>query len=188
MREERRTADLCTCGVHGSAVIAPELSCIRMDDSQAHTDARWLRRAIALSREAREAGEEPFGSLLVSADGTVLAEARNTIISERDVSAHPELKLAVWAGRHLTPEEARATTLYTSCENCAMCSTAMVAANLGTLVYAMSGEALGRVKGEGQPSVSLSARGLLEHASYPVAVRGPLLEQEALEVQRGFWE
>lgn len=69
-----------------------------------------------------------------------------------------------------------------------MCSTAMVAASLGTLVYALGGETLAQLKGTGHPRVALSARGLFEHASYPVAVRGPLLEDEALEVQRGYWE
>jgi tRNA(Arg) A34 adenosine deaminase TadA len=57
-------------------------------------DAGYLRRAIALATAARKAGDQPYGSVLVGPDGDVLAEDRNTVISERDITAHPELKLA----------------------------------------------------------------------------------------------
>jgi tRNA(Arg) A34 adenosine deaminase TadA len=36
----------------------------------------------------------PFGSLLVGPAGDVLAEARNTVVTERDITAHPDLKMA----------------------------------------------------------------------------------------------
>jgi len=47
-----------------------------------HDDEQFLRMAIALAAEAREAGELPFGSLLVGPDGTVLAEEHNTVLTE----------------------------------------------------------------------------------------------------------
>jgi hypothetical protein len=57
-------------------------------------DLDHLRRAIALAAEARLAGDPPFGSTLVDAAGTVIAEERNTTASDNDITAHPELKLA----------------------------------------------------------------------------------------------
>jgi tRNA(Arg) A34 adenosine deaminase TadA len=57
-------------------------------------DERHLRRAIELATQARATGDMPFGSLLVGPTGEVLGEARNTVITERDITAHPELKLA----------------------------------------------------------------------------------------------
>ena len=74
-------------------------------------DERRLRRAIELAAAAREAGDMPFGSLLVGPAGDVLAEARNTVVTERDITAHPELKLARWAARHLDAGTARNTTM-----------------------------------------------------------------------------
>jgi len=65
------------------------------------TDERHLRRAIELAGEARAAGDMPFGSLLVGPAGQVLAEDRNTVLTGRDISAHPEFKLALWASRVL---------------------------------------------------------------------------------------
>jgi hypothetical protein len=43
---------------------------------------------------------------------------RTTIdwLGDRDISAHPELKLAVWAARELDAETAAVTTMYTSCQ------------------------------------------------------------------------
>lgn len=97
-----------------------------------------LRRAIALAVRARESGNPPFGSLLVDATGTVLAEDTNTTETDRDVSAHPELKLARWAARHLAPEQVAEVTMYTSCEPCAMCSWAMERAGLTRVVFSLS--------------------------------------------------
>lgn len=150
-------------------------------------DVRWLRQAITLAEQARAGGDEPFGSLLVGAGGVLLAEARNTVVTDRDLSAHPELKLAVWAGRHLDPEVARLTTMYTSCENCAMCSAALVWAGLGTLVFALGGTTLAELQGSRHAQIALPAREVFARASRPVAVRGPLIEHEARAPHTGYW-
>jgi tRNA(Arg) A34 adenosine deaminase TadA len=60
-----------------------------------------LRRAIELSQQARAAGNQPFGSLLVDASGEILAQDVNTEITDNDITAHPELKLARWAAANL---------------------------------------------------------------------------------------
>ena len=101
-------------------------------------DEGHLRRAIGLAQEARARGEQPFGSLLVSAGGAVLAEDWNTMTSDGDITAHPELKLARWAGRELSPDAARETTMYTSCEPCIMCVGAIERSGLGRVVFALS--------------------------------------------------
>ncbi|MFD7729785.1 nucleoside deaminase [Kitasatospora phosalacinea] len=105
-------------------------------------DEVLLRRAVDLAARAVDAGDAPYGSLLAAPDGTVLAEAHNTVRRERDITAHPELKLARWAGRELDPAEAARTTLYTSCEPCGMCAGALVRSGLGRVVFALSTEQL----------------------------------------------
>jgi tRNA(Arg) A34 adenosine deaminase TadA len=105
------------------------------------TEETLLRRAIELAREAREVhGNPPFGSLLADADGHVLAEDRNTSITDDDITAHPELKLARWAAQHLAPEVAAATTMFTSTQPCGMCTGAIERSGLGRVVYALSTE------------------------------------------------
>lgn len=103
-------------------------------------DEGFLRRAIALAAQARTVGEAPFGSLLVGPDGSVLAEEFNTVVRDRDISAHPELKLARWAARELDAAMAAETTLYTSCQPCQMCSGALARSGLGRVVFALSNE------------------------------------------------
>lgn len=144
----------------------------------------FLRRAIELAWEAKRSGNPPFGSLLVDANGTVLAEMSNTTVSDQNLSAHPELKLAVWAGRHLSSEQARATTMYTSAENCAMCSGAFAIAGLGKLVFALSGDQLREARGTGnlRSSVAISSRSVLEQANYPITIVGPALPDEGRAV------
>jgi tRNA(Arg) A34 adenosine deaminase TadA len=103
------------------------------------TDQRHLRRCIELAREAYEAGDEPFGSVLVSGDGEVLAEDHNRVASG-DATRHPEFELARWAAAHLTPDERSRATVYTSTEHCPMCAAAHGWVGLGRIVYASSSE------------------------------------------------
>lgn len=150
-------------------------------------DLRWLRRAIELSAEARESGNPPFGTLLVGPDGAVLAEDRNTERTDDDISAHPEFKLAVWAARNLDAETAAGTTMYTSCENCAMCTAALVRAGIGRVVYAMSAERLGTIRGVRPTDLKLPLREVVSRAAHDVDVVGPLIEDESVAIQDGFW-
>lgn len=105
-------------------------------------DLRHLRRCVALATEALEAGDEPFGSVLVAADGTVLAEDRNRVASLGDPTRHPEFELARWAATNLNPAERTAATVYTSGEHCAMCAAAHGWVGLGRIVYATSSRQL----------------------------------------------
>ena len=144
-----------------------------MDDM----DERYLRMAIRLAAQARESGNPPYGSLLVSGDGDVLAEDRNTSVTERDITAHPELKLARWAARELLTATARATTMYTSCQPCPMCANAIARANLGRVVYALGADQLKELKPAG--FVNPDAAG--------VAYDGPALFDEARRPLDGYY-
>jgi tRNA(Arg) A34 adenosine deaminase TadA len=135
------------------------------------TNAEYLlKRAIDLARAAREAGDPPFGSLLASTDGTVLVEERNTVLSDGDITAHPELKLARWAARELDPATAAATTMYTSCQPCGMCAGAIERSGLGRVVFALSTEQLMALKPSGGPAgFQEEGPALLDEASAAVA-------------------
>lgn len=106
------------------------------------TDLKHLRRCVELAEIALDKGDEPFGSILVSADGEVLFEDHNHV-SGGDHTQHPEFAIARWAAQNL-PEEERATaTVYTSGEHCPMCAAAHGWAGLGRIVYASSSQQLG---------------------------------------------
>ncbi|KUL47067.1 nucleoside deaminase [Streptomyces regalis] len=106
-----------------------------------------LRRCVALAAQALEAGDEPFGSVLVGADGVVLAEDHNRVASG-DRTRHPEFELARWSAAHMTPVERAAATVYTSGEHCPMCAAAHAWVGLGRIVYVASSEQLAGWLGE----------------------------------------
>ena len=100
-------------------------------------DRRHLTQAVDLAEAALEAGDEPFGSVLVDAQGDVLQTALNEVV-HRNETHHPELTLAQWAGDHLDADARAAATVYTSGEHCPMCSAAHAWVGLGRIVYASS--------------------------------------------------
>ena len=147
-----------------------------------------LRRCVELAREALEAGDDPFGSVLVSANGDVLAERLNRERTGQPL-AHPEIDLALWAGEHLTPEERAGATVYTSGEHCAMCSAAHGWVGLGPIVYAVSSRRLDQWRQEWgagpSPVVTFSISEVLP--GLPVLGPDPELEQEMRELhERAF--
>jgi tRNA(Arg) A34 adenosine deaminase TadA len=105
-------------------------------------DDLWhLRRCVELAKEALEAGDQPFGSLLVDANGVVRFEDRNRTTGGPhggDATRHPEFEIARWSASHLTPDERAGATVYTSGEHCPMCAAAHAWVGLGRIVYAAS--------------------------------------------------
>jgi len=149
-------------------------------------DLIHLQRCIELAREALDAGDEPFGSVLVDGDGRARAEDRNRT-SDGDQTRHPEFELARWAATNLTPEERAGATVYTSGEHCPMCSAAHAWVGLGRIVYVASTEQLvawRRDLGRTGPS---PVNSLPVNAIAPnVVVEGPApeLEDEIRELHR----
>ncbi|GHH41627.1 tRNA(Arg) A34 adenosine deaminase TadA [Streptomyces umbrinus] len=138
-------------------------------------ELKHLRRCVELATEALDSGDEPFGSVLVGADGTVLAEDHNRVASG-DRTRHPEFELARWSAAHLTPEERAAATVYTSGEHCPMCAAAHGWVGLGRIVYVASSEQLSAWLGElGVPAAPVRPLPIQEVAP-GVLVEGPVPE------------
>lgn len=150
-------------------------------------DLAYLGRAVDLARLALERGDEPFGSVLVSADGDVLFEDHNHVVAI-DPTQHPELAIAQWAGAQLSPEERASATVYTSGEHCPMCAAAHGWVGLGRIVYAASSAQLVRWRSAwGADPAPVHA--LPVEAIVPGAVvdgPAPQLEDEVRALHRSF--
>lgn len=132
-----------------------------------------LRRCIELATEALELGDEPFGSVLVAADGEVLFEDRNHVAAG-DRTRHPEFEIARWAASNMTPEARAEATVYTSGEHCPMCAAAHGWVGLGRIVYVSSSEQLTEWLAElGIPAPPVRALPIREIVP-DVAVDGPV--------------
>jgi tRNA(Arg) A34 adenosine deaminase TadA len=150
-------------------------------------DMSHLRRCVELAARALTVGDEPFGSVLVAADGAVLFEDHNHVASG-DHTRHPEFELARWSAAHLTPEERAAATVYTSGEHCPMCAAAHGWVGLGRIVYVSSSQQLATWLAElGVPAPPV--RTLPINDVVPgVVVEGPVpgLDDEVRELHRRF--
>lgn len=150
-------------------------------------DLRHLRRCVELATQALAVGDEPFGSVLVGADGTVLAEDRNRVASG-DRTRHPEFELARWAAMNMTTTERAAATVFTSGEHCPMCAAAHGWVGLGRIVYASSSEQLTAWLAEmGIPAPPVRALPIQEIVP-DLVVEGPVpgLAEEVHDLHRRF--
>ncbi|MEV6959919.1 nucleoside deaminase [Streptomyces sp. NPDC051207] len=152
-----------------------------------NTELPYLRRCVELAAEALEAGDEPFGSVLVGADGTVLAEDHNRVASG-DRTRHPEFELARWSAAHLTPGQRAAATVYTSGEHCPMCAAAHAWVGLGRIVYIASSAQLGAWLAEWDVPPPPVRTLPVNDVAPGVAVVGPVpgLTDEVRELHRRF--
>ncbi len=94
----------------------------------------WMRCALALAREAEDAGEVPVGCVVV-AEGEIIGQARNSPIDLLDPTAHAEMLAIRQAALAIGNYRLNGATLYCTLEPCAMCAGALVAARIGTLVF-----------------------------------------------------
>ena len=144
--------------------------------SPSEQDLVHLRRCVELAREALDAGDEPFGSVLVDRDGAVRHEDRNRTAGG-DQTRHPEFELARWSTTAMTPDERAGATVYTSGEHCPMCSAAHAWVGLAKIVYAGSTEQYLRWRAEAgitepSPVSALPVQAIAPH----VLVDGPAPE------------
>ena len=151
-------------------------------------DLPHLRRCVELAAEAVAAGDHPFGSVLVAADGQVLAEDRNRENTAGDATRHPEFDLARWAAANRTAADRAGATVFTSGEHCPMCAAAHAWVGLGRIVYVSSSEQLtGWLAELGVPPSPVRALAVREVAP-GLTVQGPVagLDEQVRELHRRF--
>ncbi|GAA0437967.1 nucleoside deaminase [Lentibacillus halophilus] len=152
------------------------------------TDMKHLRRSVDLAKTALEKGDEPFGSVLVSGNGDVLAEDHNHT-SGGDHTQHPEIALARSAAENMSAKEKSEATVYTSGEHCPMCAAAHGLAGLDRIVYVSSSDQLGRWFSEMGMTGLPRVRSLpIEDVIRDTTVEGPVpeLAEEVRELHRQY--
>jgi tRNA(Arg) A34 adenosine deaminase TadA len=95
-----------------------------------------MREAIRLSRAKMRAGQGgPFGAVVVRG-GKIIARGWNSVTSANDPTAHAEVMAIREACRRLKTFQLEDCELYTSCEPCPMCLSAIYWARLRKVYYA----------------------------------------------------
>lgn len=95
-----------------------------------------MRRAIAVSENSVRNGGGPFGAVIASKDGEIIAEASNSVTIDHDPTAHAEVNCIRKATAKLGTFDLAEYDIYTSCEPCPMCLGAIYWAHLDKIYYA----------------------------------------------------
>ena len=95
-----------------------------------------MRRAIAVSENSVRNGGGPFGAVIASKEGEIIAEASNSVTIDHDPTAHAEVNCIRKATAKLGTFDLAGYDIYTSCEPCPMCLGAIYWAHLDKIYYA----------------------------------------------------
>jgi tRNA(Arg) A34 adenosine deaminase TadA len=98
-------------------------------------DKDYMRQAIELARINVAQGGGPFGAVIVK-DGEVIARSGNSVTRDNDPTAHAEINCIRDACKKLESFELKGCVIYSSCEPCPMCLSAIYWARLDRLIYA----------------------------------------------------
>lgn len=150
-------------------------------ESQSETE-HFLRLAIALAKQARAQGNEPFGAVLVY-DGIAVHQATDRTLELCNPLMHAEIACIseyCQASHQIALEN---YTLYTSCEPCEMCASAIHQAKISRVVFSVSQAMFDQLR-TGNPNCGGTR--LLVESGAPVEVIGPLLADEGLAVFEGY--
>lgn len=154
-----------------------------MPDDLNPTDTLGLKRVLEVAWDAKNTGNLPFGAVLFTADGAEFDTAYNTVLESGDQTAHAETALVRQVSPHLSRAELEASTMYASCEPCAMCAGAIFSAGIGRVLFALSADRcreLVEQSGEPRlPSLLLRTAEVLAHGEVPTEVRGGFMPKDA---------
>lgn len=104
------------------------------DDFSAE-DRRFMQMAIDLSIANIDEGGGPFGAVIVR-DGKLISKGANRVVPNNDPTAHAEVEAIRKACRELQTFDLSGCTVYTSCEPCPMCLSALYWAGIERICYA----------------------------------------------------
>lgn len=97
-------------------------------------EEKFMKKAISLSMENIDKGGGPFGAVIVK-DGKIIATGTNRVTSANDPTAHAEVSAIRKACKKLKTFDLSGCEIYSSCEPCPMCLSAIYWAHIDKLFY-----------------------------------------------------
>jgi guanine deaminase len=96
---------------------------------------KFMKRAIELSIKSVNSGTGPFGAVIVK-DDKIISEGFNTVTLTNDPTSHAEIVAIRMACKSLVNFSLEECDLYTTCEPCPMCLSAIYWARINKIYYA----------------------------------------------------
>ena len=109
-----------------------------------------MNRYMEIAKQNAEKGIKrgdggPFGAVIVDKEGNIISNGNNQVIKENDPTAHAEIVAIREACQKLNTYDLSRYILYTSCEPCPMCLSAIIWANIKEVYYACTREDAGKI-------------------------------------------
>tara|TARA_B100000214_G_C23573772_1_gene448529 strand:- start:12 stop:440 length:429 start_codon:yes stop_codon:yes gene_type:complete len=139
-----------------------------------------MQAAIDLAKISYENNEVPVGAIVVL-ENNIIGKGRNSVISDKDVSAHAEINAIRDASRNTGNYRLINCSIYVTLEPCHMCAKAISDARIDNLVFATEEPKTGSI-------VSIDNiydRNILNHS---VQYQFGLLKDESSKLLKNFFK
>ena len=155
----------------------------RVECAEEAPHINFMNAAISLAESSCASGNHPFGAVLV-VDQKIVLTAENTVVTDRDGTAHAETNLIRAAFPAIDSDARRRSTLYTSTEPCAMCAGAIYWAGIRSVVFGCSVYDLASFT---SGSFVTPCREVFARGQESTDVKGPYCQERAKAVHEQFW-
>ena len=139
----------------------------------------YMALALALAKEAAEAGEVPVGCVIADGEGRVIGRGRNRREESGDATAHAEVEAIRQACAAIGNWRLEKCSIYVTLEPCPMCTGAIINSRIPTVVFGAR-EAL---SGSCGSVIDLFS----ENYGHRPAVFGGVLAEDCAALLRGFF-
>ena len=139
----------------------------------------YMSLALALAKEAAQAGEVPVGCVIADGEGRVIGRGRNRREESGDATAHAEVEAIRQACAALGNWRLEKCSIYVTLEPCPMCTGAIINSRIPTVVFGAR-EAL---SGSCGSVIDLFS----ENYGHRPAVFGGVLAEDCAALLRGFF-
>lgn len=141
----------------------------------AASDKKFMRLAIACAKRGILAGQAPFGACIADGKGKAAACAHNLVWKDTDITAHAEVSAIRQACRKKRTIDLSGCAIYSTCEPCPMCFSAIHWAGIGRVVY---GATIAEAKKCGFGELEISAARMKRMGKSSVEVERGVLREE----------
>lgn len=109
-----------------------------------------MNRYMKTAKENAEKGINlneggPFGAVIVDENGNIVSNGNNKVLKNNDPTAHAEIVAIREACKKLNTYDLSKYSIYTSCEPCPMCLSAIIWANIKEVYYGCTKEDAGEI-------------------------------------------
>jgi len=137
------------------------------------TNEKLMRHACDLATKNISIGGGPFGCVIADSNGNIISTGANRVTIENDPTLHAEMVAIKNACKEKNTFNLSNYQLYTSCEPCPMCLSAIYWARIGTVFY-------GNTRADAS-NIGFDDSFIYEEVSKPIEERSVVMKQVGYE-------